>query len=65
MVKEICKYSGKKCFTKREAGEQISYFKNTRFSWKNRGKTIPQRYYFCDVCGYYHLTHLKTNKHHK
>ncbi len=57
-----CKVTGKRCFSEREAGEHINYFKNTHFKWSHRGKNIPCRKYYCKECGYYHLTHLKGGK---
>ena len=57
--RKICNYSGKTCFSKREASETIAYFKTTRFRWNHRGKNIPQRSYYCEHCGTYHLTHYK------
>lgn len=59
MENKYCQYSGKRCFTEREAGETIRYFKNTRFQWNHRGKNVPNRKYYCKECGFYHLTHLK------
>ena len=57
-----CEVSGKRCYTEREAGETIRYFKNNRVGWNNRGKHIPNRKYYCKECGFYHLTHLRNLK---
>ena len=54
-----CKTTGKRCFTEREAGGTINYFKNNRYKWNGRNKNIPCRKYYCKECGYYHLTHLR------
>ena len=40
----------------------IAYFKTNHFKWSHRGKNIPQRSYYCEYCGTYHLTHLKGGK---
>lgn len=55
MNKQICKESGKYCYSKKEAGNMIRYFKKHR----NFNKNIPKRSYFCNYCGTFHLTHLK------
>ena len=53
-----CKYSGKKCYTQKEAGDIIRDFKrhdrNKRFM-----EHIPQRAYFCKECKAFHLTHFR------
>lgn len=54
-----CDITGKRCFSKREAGEMIRMFKRNR-KWKNRGKTIPERSYYCSYCGTFHVTHFKS-----
>ena len=59
--KAVCKYTGKKCYSQREAGETIRMFKNNRLKWNNRGENIPLRSYFCRYCHTYHLTHHKRN----
>lgn len=52
-----CKTTGKQCFTEREAGERLNFLKK---GWSRRGKKkqVPKRKYWCQECGYYHLTHL-------
>ena len=60
--RRFCEMTGKACFTKREASETIAYFKSNRLKWNHRGKNIPQRSYYCEKCGTYHLTHLKELK---
>ena len=57
--KRICQRTGKSCFSKREANETIAYFKTSHFKWNHRGKNIPQRSYYCEYCGTYHITHFK------
>lgn len=58
-MRERCQQTGKTCFSKKEANETIAYFKTNHFKWSHRGKNIPQRAYYCNYCGTYHLTHLK------
>lgn len=52
--KKICKETGKVCYTIREAKQTISLFK---CHWIKKNKKIPVRYYKCEYCGFYHLTH--------
>ncbi len=60
MTKEICEVTGKYCFSRKEAGEKISYYKNNHLKWRERGENIPKRSYYCKYCGAYHLTHHKS-----
>lgn len=54
---------GKQCYTKREAGEQLSRLKGHRTSSHiGRGNTKPKRSYYCNDCGYYHVTHYGMQK---
>ena len=48
-----CYFAGKICYTAREAGEVIN---GARRHHRN-GKNIPRRKYYCETCGYYHVTH--------
>lgn len=52
----ICEETGKICYSEKEAGNLIRYFKTHK---KNAEKEIPKRSYFCRSCGTFHLTHLK------
>ena len=61
-----CEETGKVCYTEREAGEAISNFKRHIHAGSHHwikgdysnSKNIPRRKYYCQNCGYYHLTHL-------
>lgn len=55
--------SGKQCYTKREAGEQLSNLRKHRTSSHiGRGSDKPKRSYYCTECGYYHVTHYAQTK---
>jgi hypothetical protein len=62
----MCIFTGKICYTEREAGLVINgckrhvYVGNGRFAKSAHGnsKAIPRRKYYCKDCGFYHLTHL-------
>ena len=59
--KEHCPYTGKICYSQRGASNAISFFKhhrNKRSRFKKQ-KNIPVRYYYCEKCGCYHLTHYR------
>lgn len=60
----ICKETGKRCYTQSLAGKQIGLAKGKYRRKKAGNGKIPQRSYYCNYCGYYHLTSLKsfTNK---
>ena len=61
---DYCEKERKRCFSEREAGELLRYFKNNKYKWNGRNKVIPCRKYYCKECGFYHLTHLrKKGKH--
>lgn len=60
MNESYCEVTGKKCYSKRDAGDTIRFFKNNRVRWNNRGKNIPMRSYYCKYCSNYHLTHHKS-----
>jgi len=44
-------YCGKKRYENKKHAQTIM-----NFSKKQRRKTLPQRAYFCETCGYWHLT---------
>lgn len=50
---------GKLCYTESEAGGIVNSLKH-RHKRSGNGD-IPKRYYFCDICGMYHLTKKKAN----
>lgn len=58
----MCIFTGKICYTEREAGSVINgckkhiYVGNGRFRKNSLSKAIPRRKYLCKDCGYYHLT---------
>lgn len=58
-----CETTGKRCLSRKEANEIISHYKTNHrgryFSWSHRGKNVPQRSYYCEYCGTFHLTHFK------
>jgi hypothetical protein len=62
----VCGFSGKICYTEREAGLVINgckrhvYVGNRRWAKSAHGnsKSIPRRKYYCKDCGFYHVTHL-------
>lgn len=54
----ICQYSGKRCYTEREAGNVMRNAKKG----KVRKHKVPKRKYFCDACGFYHLTSQAFNR---
>lgn len=58
--KKICEATGKVCYSRREAGEAIGWFRNGHFFGGTRD--VPKRYYLCPFCGTYHLTHYKKKR---
>ncbi len=62
----MCFFSGKICYTEREAGLVINGCKKHVYSAHGKlvksahgnSKAIPRRKYFCKECGFYHVTHL-------
>ncbi len=46
--------AGKLCLSERQANEMLKGAK--RNDRKRTGKKIPKRKYYCQACGYYHLT---------
>ncbi len=56
----FCHYEDKKCYTKADAQSVIEAcsYKNH----KQRQKNVPRRCYYCEQCGYYHLTHIVAPK---
>ena len=63
----MCIFTGKICYTEREAGHVINsckkhvYLGHGRCGKSSHGtgssKAIPRRKYYCKDCGYYHVTH--------
>lgn len=51
---EICKASGKRCYTKRDAQGVLNSARKKH--WERSSKLIPVRLYPCKDCGMYHLT---------
>lgn len=67
--KNICKFSGKIMYSRRDAGNVINGFgalhncgKRKSLSHLYRGDNKPNRMYFCEKCGAYHVTHYTTVK---
>lgn len=55
--------SGKQCLTQREAGEQLARLRGHRTtSHIGKSKDKPKRSYYCNECGFYHLTHYAQQK---
>ncbi len=62
----MCIFTGKICYTEREAGLVINGCKkhvhmgNNHWAKSAHGnsKAIPRRKYYCKDCGFYHVTHL-------
>ena len=55
-----CEDTGKICYSGREAGEIINSTKHHhRNDHLGRSKKFPRRKYYCNDCGYYHLTSMK------
>ena len=61
MSSDICETTGKKCFTKKDAATCINGLARNRRRRKIHS-ALPKRYYFCEHCGMYHLTHYKQRK---
>ena len=61
MSDELCPQTGKRCFTQREAGDCLRGLKENKFRRKKHS-TLPKRYYRCQFCGMYHLTHYSQKK---
>ena len=63
----MCIFTGKICYTEREAGIVINGCKRHVYLGQGRNgksshgtgstKAIPRRKYFCKDCGFYHVTH--------
>ena len=53
----LCAESGKICYSRKEAGIKLNDAKRFHGS---RTKQLPKRMYWCEHCGFYHLTHYKT-----
>ena len=62
----MCIFTGKICYTEREAGNVINGCKKHFYAGHGRwaksahgnSKAIPRRKYYCKDCGFYHVTHL-------
>lgn len=62
----MCIFTGKICYTEREAGHVINGCKKHYYAGHGRlvksahgnSKAIPRRKYYCKDCGFYHVTHL-------
>lgn len=62
----MCIFTGKICYTEREAGIVINGCKKHvhvgggKFikSAHGKSKAIPRRKHYCKDCGFYHVTHL-------
>ncbi len=58
----MCIFTGKVCYTEREAGALINdckkhvYLGKSHYGKKMHSKVIPRRKYICRDCGYYHVT---------
>ena len=57
----FCHYEDKKCYTKADAEGVIPMC--NRKNHRQRQKNVPRRMYYCEQCGYYHLTHIIAEKH--
>lgn len=55
--REYCETTHKICYSQKEANNIIASAKRWRRCKKP--KQIPQRSYYCENCGYYHLTHFR------
>lgn len=63
----MCIFTGKICYTEREAGIVINGCKRHIYLGQGRcgksshgtgsSKAIPRRKYYCKECGFYHVTH--------
>lgn len=58
MKHEICKATGKLCYSKAEAGARIHNVKKNHYkkSFQTNNGKIPIRLYICKECGAFHLT---------
>ena len=52
---------GKRCYTTAEAGYIINCLKRKHYR-KTKSGDIPKRKYFCNECGFYHLTHTQNKR---
>lgn len=59
--KQYCQFTGKRCYTEREAGATLNnLLKGRGMRSAKKKRNIPKRKYYCDKCGFYHLTHFRT-----
>ena len=57
----ICFQEHKICYTEREAGGILNSCRRHNYSnWGVGQKYKPMRKYYCNECGFYHITHLKS-----
>ena len=52
---ERCIWENKICYTQKKAQATLAGMHAIHV----RGSVMPQRAYYCNKCGFYHLTHLK------
>jgi len=50
-----CETTGKRCYSQKEAGTIAN--KYSKKHQKNYIRNVPTRYYYCNDCRQYHLTH--------
>ena len=58
--RRICEDCGKVCFSRREAGESLKWFRGHKVYKKKKDR--PMSMYKCKYCGEYHLSHYKNLK---
>lgn len=54
MSEKRCSFENKKCYTQKEASALINMARKHHYAEK--AKHIPKRAYYCNKCGFYHLT---------
>lgn len=52
LERNYCRFTGKVCYSQKEAGNVVRRLKRHRIGITN--KTIPMRTYYCKACGTYH-----------
>lgn len=58
----ICFESGKRCYTREQAGRFINMTKGYNHKRHTKNKQIPKRCYYCKDCGMWHLTHYSKTR---
>lgn len=58
--REYCEVTHKVCYSEKTANGIVNSAK--RSHKKQKTKLIPQRSYYCQFCGSYHLTHYRKEK---